>query len=146
MGSCMHLLGPFGQRSGPQVLLCAQEYMKYLTGPEGEAGARLTYLLRFCQRGRPYRALRFTRHVRKARCITAMAKSLLDPHTPRRTLVGWGDRGRAGGGFVRSQCGPSDRVVKALKTMCTVVIIDEFRTSKVGPPDTARCLHMAVAS
>ncbi|KAK9809829.1 hypothetical protein WJX73_010783 [Symbiochloris irregularis] len=126
-----------------------KEYVTYLTSPaEGIAAPtpskakeaatpkaklkpvpRLDYLLQFHMK-KPYRGLRFTRHCGKLSAITTMARALLGPD-PKRTLVGWGDRGKAGQGFIRKQCGPSDRVRKALQSMCTVVDIDEFRTSKI---------------
>ncbi|KAK9798946.1 hypothetical protein WJX73_007519 [Symbiochloris irregularis] len=126
-----------------------KEYVTYLTSPaEGIAAPtpskakeaatpkaklkpvpRLDYLLQFHMK-KPCRGLRFTRHCGKLSAITTMARALLGPD-PKRTLVGWGDRGKAGQGFIRKQCGPSDRVRKALQSMCTVVDIDEFRTSKI---------------
>lgn len=115
------------------VLVLAQEYIYYITSPHGQDSASCLHdLLDFHMHQHPYRALRFTRHCRKQQAITIMAKALLADQ-PERTLVGWGDRGRAGGGgFIRKQCGPSDKVAQVLRTMCTVVSIDEFRTSKVS--------------
>lgn len=96
---------------------------------------RLDFLLCFCQHFHPYRSLAFTRHCQKLKAITTMAQSLL-PDRPGRTLIGWGDRGKASGSpGIGSLGSPSERVRKVLARLphrCSVVEIDEFRTSKVG--------------
>ena len=123
------------------LLVSAQEYVGYLTSPQAGHGSILDYLLHFHMQAHPYRGLRFTRHCRKQQAITTMAKSLLAVE-PARTLVGWGDRGRAGAGLIRRQCGPSDKVAQVLQRMCTLVYIDEYRTSKVGQPSYCLCSKM----
>ena len=110
-----------------------QEYIQYITSPAPHPAAsasRLDYLLDFNLSQHAVRGLRFTRHVRGMAAITAMTKQLL-ADDPARTLIGWGDRGQAGAGLVRKQRGPSAKVERALSRVCTVISIDEFRTSAV---------------
>ena len=106
-----------------------QAYVHYLTSAHTPGGPpRILYLLDFHFHTHPYRAWNFTVHIGKQQAIIQMSR-LLVPNPAQRTLLGWGDRGQAGAGVVRARRGPEGRLLRALHPLCTVVSVDEFRTS-----------------
>ena len=128
----------------------SQDYVRFITSPvpaTGEpspapaaaepspAASRLDYLLLFNMHLHPVRKLRLTRHIQKQRFTSTLCKELMAKKqrgkSRGRTLVGWGDCGNAGAGIIRKARGPAKRIEAALGRLCTVVSIDEFRTSKM---------------
>lgn len=92
---------------------------------------RLDYMLQFfMQKG--YRAMRFTRFQGQQRAINAMVKDLTG-RCGARTLIGFGDFGnRDPSGFLKKcPAGPVKKLVRALSQKASVVMVDEFRSSKL---------------
>lgn len=109
-----------------------QEHIKYITsGAPGLPASRLDYLHDFTMR-KPFRDLQFTRYVGQQQAINRMVKSLAGQHGAR-TLIGFGDMGnRDPSGLIKGcPAGPVKKLLRALSKVCTVVMVDEFRTSKL---------------
>ena len=117
------------------ALACAlQEYLRFYTtvqlGHPETQPSRLDYLVNCCME-RDFKGLRFLRHVGQQKAIAGMVKQLT-AGSGSRTLVGFGDMGRADPGGLVKRCvrGPVAQLERALRQVCTVVSIDEFRTRK----------------
>ena len=109
----------------------AQDRLRYLTGTHAIAGCRVHYLLDFCMR-MGYRRMSFTRYMGQQRAMASMVKDITGGHGAA-TLVGFGNWGaQTHAGFIKA-CprGPVLKLRRALASVCTVVGIDEHRTSKL---------------
>ena len=91
---------------------------------------KLDLLIEFYSRRR-VRALKFKRFRFCQKKLNEICASLTEK-AGRKTVVGFGDWSNQDGGAIKKcQSGPVKRLEKELKRRCTVVSIDEFRTSKL---------------
>lgn len=123
-----------------------QEYLKYYSRPQPgfdeTKPSRLDYMVSHCMR-RDYRGLRFLRHTGQQKAIATMVKQITQG-SGSKTLVGFGDMGRMDPGGLVKRCvrGPVARLENALRQVCTVRSVDEFRTSKTCSQCSARVKPM----
>ena len=116
-----------------------QAFLQYITAVcEDTFTPRLDYLFSF-HMAKPYRDLAFTRFVGQQRAIQRMVHVLTGEHG-RATLIGFGNMcSRDPSGLIKGcPAGPVKRLLRALSHACTVVMVDEFRTSKLHG-DGVRC-------
>lgn len=98
-------------------------------------GVRLDYLLHHHMQ-RPYRQLRFTRFVMQQKVLAQLCNQITGASRyvdSRRTLVGVGNwsNNDPGGFFKSCPAGPVKKLVHLLSQKCSIVIVDEYHTSKL---------------
>ena len=113
-----------------QVACGVQAHMLYLTGSQEGVGCRVLYLMGWHSWSR--RDLTFLRYTG---CQKAMAKmcAQLTGEAGSNTLVGFGNWGARDSAGIIKKCPatPTRRLLHQLRRRCTVVMVDEFRTSKL---------------
>ncbi|KAK9807394.1 hypothetical protein WJX73_000266 [Symbiochloris irregularis] len=120
---------PSPKSASPHNLLNYLLYWTYAPKIDLACFSRVDYMFHHMYT-RDYRGQSFLRYIGRQKAIASMVKQLTK-HAGAKTLVGFGDMGRSNGGCIK-RCvrGPVQGLEHALRQVCTVVAIDEFRTSK----------------
>jgi len=107
-----------------RALVRLEAYVRYMT-------QHMDMLLEFT-RTKPFRKLKLRRYICAQKKLQVLCLKLT-AQAGRRTVVGFGDWSNTdvGGLIKRCPAGPVKRLERELKRYCTVVSIDEFRTSKL---------------
>lgn len=119
-----------------------QAHALYLTSPhEGMAVPRIMYLFSWHSWGR--RDLAFKRYTGRQKALAKMVQQLT-AKGGKNTLVGFGNwSARDSAGIIKKHpCSPAKKLLRALRPHCTVVMVDEYRTSKLCSQCHARMLNM----
>lgn len=119
-----------------------QAHLLYLTSRhDGMATPRIMYLFSWHSWGR--RDLAFTRYTGQQKALGKMVRQLTGK-AGSNTLIGFGNwSAKNSAGIIKKHpCSPAKKLLHALRPHCTVVMVDEYRTSKLCSQCAARMLNM----
>ena len=115
-----------------------EQHIQYVLR-DGGLGTALEWHMR-----KAVRQLRFTRWCRTEQALSSICQAFTKD-SGRDTVVGMGDWSNPAG-FLHRARAPIKKLIARLKFYCTVMMVDEFRTSKLHHPcggelDNAKCHH-----
>lgn len=119
-----------------------QAHALYMTSShEGTSCSRIIYLFSWHSWGR--RDLAFKRYTGQQKTLAKMVNQLTSK-AGKNTLIGFGNwSAKDSAGIIKKHpCSPAKKLLRALRPHCTVVMVDEFRTSKLCAQCNARTVNM----